>query len=298
MVTAPSILHLRVPGFTVAVERRREPRLAHRPVVVAYPAPRAPILDVSDEARGGGARGGHAGGRRSAGCAGTRRCFRRFRTGTSQPCARAARSSGRTPHPLQRSGGGASRWISPACGGLLGPESDVARRARGALREQGGFGAACGLASNALVSRVASSLASGADAGSFGGGERASLATGAVVAVPPGEEADFPRATSRGPPPRRGPPPPFASSPNSTSVRWASWRLSLVRSWPSSSDGAGQSLFWTARGEEADGLRRDRSSSRVEPRGARSTAHRERDGVGLPSDHTGGRPILSPLMPP
>lgn len=53
-----AILHLRIPAFAVAVEQVVQPRLAGRPVAVAPPTARAPVLEVSAEARAAGVRRG------------------------------------------------------------------------------------------------------------------------------------------------------------------------------------------------------------------------------------------------
>lgn len=53
-----AILHLWIPAFAVAVEQVVQPRLAGRPVAVAPPTARAPVLEVSAEARAAGVRRG------------------------------------------------------------------------------------------------------------------------------------------------------------------------------------------------------------------------------------------------
>lgn len=152
------ILHVEVGAFAVAVERVADPRLAGRPVLVAQVGTaRARVLSASEEARAAGARRG-------------------------MPLARAvrlARGAAIVPpnEPLYRRAaralaellGGFSPLLEPAGYGrvfldltgtrrLFGPAQDLAARIERDIRDRLRLGSTAALASNKLVSRVASRL--------------------------------------------------------------------------------------------------------------------------------------------
>jgi DNA polymerase-4 len=150
------ILHVEVGAFAVAVERIVNPRLAGRPVLVARAsAPRAPVLSVSDEARAAGARSGMP----------LPRALRLVRDAAVVPpnlplYLRATRAftdllGGFSPL-LETTGYGRVFLDLTGTRRLFGPAQDLAARLEREIRARLRLSPTVGLASNKLVSRMAS----------------------------------------------------------------------------------------------------------------------------------------------
>jgi DNA polymerase-4 len=186
-----SIIHLNVADFAVAVERCIEPRLRHRPVIVAPAgAARAVVYDMSEEA---------------------------FRAGVQKgmPLERARRlcrdAAVLAPHPDRYERAMAALWrhalpFSPrieagdadghlfvdatGTGRLLGPPVDVAWRLHRRVRRDLGLDPIWSVAPNKLVAKVASRLVKPSGEYIVGAGEEAPFLAPLPVVLLPGLERD------------------------------------------------------------------------------------------------------------
>jgi DNA polymerase-4 len=152
------ILHVEVSAFAAAVERLADPSLAGRPLLIAPPgAARALVLSASAEARAAGVRRGMP----------LRQALRLARDAAvvppNLPLYRRAAAA------LAELLGGFSPLLEPAGGGrvfldltgtrrLFGPAQDLAARLERDIRDRLGLRPTVGLATNKLVSRVATRL--------------------------------------------------------------------------------------------------------------------------------------------
>jgi DNA polymerase-4 len=148
------VIHLEVPGFAVAVERVVRPRLVGRPVVVAPPTHRAPVLAASPEARRAGIRVA------MPAAAALRRC-RDLEVIEPDPplyarAAAAVREVVAAYSPLVEPVGlGRTFLDATGTGRLFGPAVDLAWRLRGEVLARLRLTPALGVAPNKLCSRVA-----------------------------------------------------------------------------------------------------------------------------------------------
>ncbi len=171
-----TILHLRVDGLAVAVERLRDPSLRDRPVVVcARHSPRSPIFSASPEARAEGVYEGLP----------LTRALRRCRSLVVVPpdgrlYARAVEEIGRvlgSYSPLVEYGKPGQFYVDlTGTERLFGCVQDSAFRIQREVRNRLGFSGTLGIGSNKLVSGVAAVVIE---------------SYGDLYAVPEGSEASF-----------------------------------------------------------------------------------------------------------
>jgi DNA polymerase-4 len=152
------IIYMTVTNFPVAVERVIHPDLRGRPVVVSPPdAARSIVTSVSSEARAEGVRPGMALLRASRYCRGM------IVLPPNEPLyARASRAifrvlSGFSPL-LEPSGHGHAYLDVTGTGRLFGPARDTAWKAQKEIRSRLRLDASLGVASNKMVSRIASEV--------------------------------------------------------------------------------------------------------------------------------------------
>ncbi len=150
------IVHIDIASFAVAVERVVHPELRQRPVVVApVGAPRALVMALSPEAWQAGIRKGMA----------LAKAFRYCREVVALPpneslYTRASQAIYKilqnfTP-VLEPSGYGHAYLDITGTGRLFGPPRDAAWRVQREIRSRLRLEASCGVASNKMVSRIAS----------------------------------------------------------------------------------------------------------------------------------------------
>jgi DNA polymerase-4 len=152
------IIYMTVTNFAVAVERVVHPELRGRPVVVAHRnAARSIVTSASSEARAEGIRPGMALSRA------VRYCNRTIVLPPDEPLyARASRAifrvlAGFSPL-LEPSGHGHAYLDVTGTGRLFGPPRDAAWKAQKEIRRQLRLDASLGVASNKMVSRIASEV--------------------------------------------------------------------------------------------------------------------------------------------
>ncbi len=152
------IIYMTVTNFPVAVERVIRPDLRGRPVVVSHrDAARSIVTSVSSEARAEGVRPGMALSRA------VRYCRGMIVLPPNEPLyARASRAifrvlAGFSPL-LEPSGHGHAYLDVTGTGRLFGPPRDAAWKAQKEIRRQLRLDACLGVASNKLVSRIASEV--------------------------------------------------------------------------------------------------------------------------------------------
>lgn len=152
------IIYMTVTDFPVAVERVAHPELCSRPVVVSYrSSARCIVTALSAEARAEGVRPGMAVEKA------VRYCRRLVVLPPNEPLyARASRAvfrllSGFSPL-LEPSGHGHAYLDITGTGRLFGPPRDAAWRAQNEIRRQLRLDASLGVASNKMVSRIASEV--------------------------------------------------------------------------------------------------------------------------------------------
>lgn len=152
------IIYMTVTNFPVAVERVIHPDLRGRPVVVSHrDAARSIVTSVSSEARAEGVRPGMALSRAVRYCRGV------IVLPPNEPLyGRASRAifrvlAGFSPL-LEPSGHGHAYLDVTGTGRLFGPPRDTAHRAQKEIRRQLRLEASLGIASNKMVSRIASEV--------------------------------------------------------------------------------------------------------------------------------------------
>lgn len=152
------IIYMTVTDFPVAVERVAHPELRSRPVVVSYrSAARCVVTALSAEARAEGVRPGMAVDKA------VRYCSRLVVLPPNEPLyTRASRAVFRLLAQfsplLEPSGHGHAYLDITGTGRLFGPPRDAARKAQNEIRQQLRLDASLGVASNKMVSRIASEV--------------------------------------------------------------------------------------------------------------------------------------------
>jgi len=152
------IIYMTVTNFSVAVERVIHPELRSRPVVVAHrDAARSIVTSLSSEAREAGIRPGMALARA------VRYCRHAVVLPPNEPLyARASRAIFRVLADfsplLEPSGHGHAYLDVTGTGRLFGPPRDTAWKAQKEIRRQLRLDASLGIASNKMVSRIASEV--------------------------------------------------------------------------------------------------------------------------------------------
>ena len=150
------IIHVDVAAFAVAVEQVVHPELRHRPVVVAPVGPaRAFVMALSREAWQSGVRKGMVLGKAIRYCRGVtvlppnEPLYERASSAISRVLQRFSPT-------LEPAGYGHTFLDLTGTGRLFGPPRDVAWRARNDIRRELRLETSVGLASNKMVSRIAS----------------------------------------------------------------------------------------------------------------------------------------------
>jgi DNA polymerase-4 len=152
------IIYMTVTDFPVAVERVAHPELHGRPVVVSYrSAARCIVTALSAEARAEGVRTGMSVEKAA------RYCRRLVVLPPNEPLyTRASRAVFRLLAQfsplLEPSGHGHAYLDITGTGRLFGPPRDAARKAQNEIRRQLRLDASLGVASNKMVSRIASEV--------------------------------------------------------------------------------------------------------------------------------------------
>jgi DNA polymerase-4 len=152
------IIYMKVANFPVAVERAIHPELRGRPVVVAYrDAVRSIVTSLSSEARAEGIRPGMELSRA------LRYCRQVIVLAPNEPLyVRASRAIFRVLADfsplLEPSGHGHAYLDVTGTGRLFGPPRDTGWRARNEIRRRLLLEASLGIASNKMVSRIASEV--------------------------------------------------------------------------------------------------------------------------------------------
>jgi len=155
------IIYLRVPGFPVAVERVVHPELRGKPVVVApLGASRSVVIALSSEAWSAGIRKGMVLAKA------TRYCRNAVVLPPNEPLyLRASRAIFKVLESfspvLEPSGHGHAYLDVTGTGRLFGPPRDTAWRAQREIRVQLHLDSALGIASNKMVSRIATEVVAG-----------------------------------------------------------------------------------------------------------------------------------------
>ncbi|NOQ47259.1 MAG: hypothetical protein GQ559_11430 [Desulfobulbaceae bacterium] len=180
------VIHLNIANFGVAVERLLDSSLKQRPLILAQPASRAVVYDMSEEAYQDGVRKGmHLGLAR-------KRC-RKAQVMPPRPaqyeevmqkCARHAFAF--TPLVEQATGSGHLYLDVTGTHRLHGPAPDIAWRMRKSLRSDLGLDPIWSVAPNKLVAKVASRLVKPVGEYIVAEGEEASFLAPLPLALLPG----------------------------------------------------------------------------------------------------------------
>ncbi len=152
------IIHINVADFAVAVERAMDSGIRQRPVIVAFPAARAVVYDMSEEAYQDGVRKNmplHLARRRCPAALLLAPRPALYRRATRRLLQRAQRC---TPLVEQGEGDGHLFLDVSGCRRLLGPAADIGRRLQREIRDDLGCPPVWTLASSRLVAKVASRL--------------------------------------------------------------------------------------------------------------------------------------------
>lgn len=170
----PTILHVDLDAFFVAMELLRHPELRGRPVIVGYPGPRGVVSTASYEARRYGVRSAMPMARARQLCPAAVILppdFSRY-----APASRHFHAILRDITPVVEPAGADEAYLDVAGSTrLLGTPLEIGQRIRQRIREDLGITASVGIAANRIVAKVASDAAK----------------PDGLLLVPPGEEAAF-----------------------------------------------------------------------------------------------------------
>ncbi|MGI6656324.1 MAG: DNA polymerase Y family protein [Desulfobulbus sp.] len=165
------IIHLNIADFSVAVERLLDPSLKSKALIIAHPAPRAVVEDMSDEAY---AEGVHKGMLLSTALQRCRTALvlpprpEQYHKALQRCLEHAARYS---PLVEQSSGHGHLYLDVTGTHRLFGPAPDIGWRLRNTLRRDLGLDPIWSVGSNKLIAKVASRLVKPRGEYIVGGGE-------------------------------------------------------------------------------------------------------------------------------